>query len=213
MHSITTALTMHICLQAMQLLLCCAPVLPRPALICSASPCCVLICAALLCLAWRMSQMCALKHGLKHASSLRVRLIGYAQPHKQQPASVAALSRSLKAISTSAAGADLPIDNSSYLLAGSFAIASGLIHCLQVQVTDQPLTSMRMMDNGRVAAVGSADGSTTIVQFSDGLVDMQPNEKQALTSVSPQSLLASSPPVSPCALARMISPTETLQAC
>ncbi|KAL3145226.1 Dynein, 70 kDa intermediate chain, flagellar outer arm [Trebouxia sp. C0010 RCD-2024] len=54
---------------------------------------------------------------------------------------------------------------------------------LQVQVTDQPLTSLEMMDNGRIAAVGSADGSTTIVQFSDGLVDMQPNEKQALTSV------------------------------
>lgn len=58
------------------------------------------------------------------------------------------------------------------------------VSMLQVQVTDQPLTSLEMMDNGRIAAVGSADGSTTIVQFSDGLVDMQPNEKQALTSVS-----------------------------
>ena len=55
---------------------------------------------------------------------------------------------------------------------------------LQVQVSDQPLTSLRVMDTGRIAAVGSADGSTTIVQFSDGLIDMQPNEKQALTSVS-----------------------------
>jgi hypothetical protein len=55
---------------------------------------------------------------------------------------------------------------------------------LQVQVTDQPLTSLRVMDTGRIAAVGSADGTTTIVQFSDGLVDIQPNEKQALTSVS-----------------------------
>ena len=54
-----------------------------------------------------------------------------------------------------------------------------------MQVTDQPLTSLRVMDTGRIAAVGSADGSTTIVQFSDGLIDMQPNEKQALTSVSP----------------------------
>lgn len=62
-------------------------------------------------------------------------------------------------------------------------------------MTDQPLTSMRMMDNGRVAAVGSADGSTTIVQFSDGLVDMQPNEKQALTSVSTWSLLKGSLPI------------------
>ena len=47
---------------------------------------------------------------------------------------------------------------------------------LQVQVSDQPLTSLRMMDTGRIAAVGSADGSTTIVQFSDGLIDMQPND-------------------------------------
>ena len=55
---------------------------------------------------------------------------------------------------------------------------------LQVQITDQPLTSLEMMDTGRICAVGAADGSTTIVQFSDGLVDLQPNEKQALTSVS-----------------------------
>ncbi len=51
-------------------------------------------------------------------------------------------------------------------------------------MSDQPLTSLRVMDSGRIAAVGSADGTTTIVQFSDGLVDLQPNEKQALTSVS-----------------------------
>lgn len=55
---------------------------------------------------------------------------------------------------------------------------------LQVQITDQPLTSLEIMDTGRICAVGAADGSTTIVQFSDGLVDLQPNEKQALTSVS-----------------------------
>ena len=60
---------------------------------------------------------------------------------------------------------------------------------MQVQVTDQPLTSLRVMDSGRIAAVGSADGTTTIVQFSDGLVDIQPNEKQALTSVSCFTLL------------------------
>lgn len=55
---------------------------------------------------------------------------------------------------------------------------------LQVQVTDQPLTSFKMMENGRVGAAGSADGATTILQFSDSLVDIQPNEKQAITSVS-----------------------------
>ena len=56
--------------------------------------------------------------------------------------------------------------------------------CLQLQVTDQPLTSFKMMENGRVGAAGSADGATTILQFSDSLVDIQPNEKQAITSVS-----------------------------
>ena len=59
-----------------------------------------------------------------------------------------------------------------------------LVALLQVQVTDQPLTSLEIMENGRIAAVGSADGNTTIVQFSDGLIDMQLNEKQSLTSVS-----------------------------
>eukprot|EP00891_Asterochloris_glomerata_P005483 jgi/Astpho2/5483/fgenesh1_pm.00078_%23_1_t len=54
---------------------------------------------------------------------------------------------------------------------------------LQVQVTDQPLTSFKMMENGRVGAAGSADGATTILQFSDSLVDIQPNEKQAITSI------------------------------
>lgn len=67
---------------------------------------------------------------------------------------------------------------------GLYAALRPLMWLLQVQVTDQPLTSLEMMENGRIAAVGSADGSTTIVQFSDGLVDMQLNEKQALTSVS-----------------------------
>lgn len=59
-----------------------------------------------------------------------------------------------------------------------------LVALLQVQVTNQPLTSLEIMENGRIAAVGSADGNTTIVQFSDGLIDMQLNEKQSLTSVS-----------------------------
>ena len=63
-------------------------------------------------------------------------------------------------------------------------VASPPPACLQVQVTDQPLTSFKMMENGRVGAAGSADGATTILQFSDSLVDIQPNEKQAITSVS-----------------------------
>lgn len=54
---------------------------------------------------------------------------------------------------------------------------------LQVAVTDQPLTAFRIQDAGRIAAVGAADGSTTLLALCDGLVDMQPNEKQAMTAV------------------------------
>ncbi|KAK9824062.1 hypothetical protein WJX72_007469 [[Myrmecia] bisecta] len=54
---------------------------------------------------------------------------------------------------------------------------------LSVQVTDQPLTSFRIQEAGKLCAVGSADGNTTILQLGDGLVDMQPNEKPGITSI------------------------------
>lgn len=42
---------------------------------------------------------------------------------------------------------------------------------------------MRLQDNGRIAAVGAADGSTSVLRLSDSLAEMQPNEKYAVTSV------------------------------
>ena len=52
------------------------------------------------------------------------------------------------------------------------------------QVTKAPLTALRLQENGRIAAVGAADGSTSVLRLSDSLADMQPNEKYAMTSVS-----------------------------
>ena len=54
---------------------------------------------------------------------------------------------------------------------------------LSLPVSETSLTSFRIQETGRVAAVGARDGSTAILQLADSLVDIQPNEKQALTSV------------------------------
>jgi len=44
-----------------------------------------------------------------------------------------------------------------------------------------------MQENGKICAVGSADGSTTILQMSDGLMNPHPTEKRAVGAVSPPS--------------------------
>ena len=54
---------------------------------------------------------------------------------------------------------------------------------LAVQVADCALTSLRLQESGALAAVGSADGATTLLRLCDGLVDMQPAEKQSLAAV------------------------------
>lgn len=51
---------------------------------------------------------------------------------------------------------------------------------LQVQVTDQALTSFNVQDTGRLITVGAADGSTTLLELCDGLSSAQPGEKQAV---------------------------------
>ena len=58
---------------------------------------------------------------------------------------------------------------------------------LSVQVTDAPLTSLRLQDAGKVAAVGSGDGSVTLLQLSNGLVDLQPAERHSMVAVRPLS--------------------------
>lgn len=47
-----------------------------------------------------------------------------------------------------------------------------------------------MQDNGRVCAVGSTDGSVTILQLSEGLVQAQASEKRVISAVSSQSINA-----------------------
>ena len=46
-----------------------------------------------------------------------------------------------------------------------------------------PLTALRLQENGRIAAVGAADGSTSVLRLSNSLAEMQPNEKYAVSSV------------------------------
>jgi dynein intermediate chain 2 len=54
---------------------------------------------------------------------------------------------------------------------------------LQVQVTDQVLTSMRVQDGGKMVAVGARDGSVTLLDICDGLSMMQTGEKHAISAI------------------------------
>lgn len=64
------------------------------------------------------------------------------------------------------------------------AYASGPISGVR-QVADCPISSLRLQETGAIAAVGCADGATTLLRLCDGLVDAQPAEKQTLAAVSP----------------------------
>ena len=54
---------------------------------------------------------------------------------------------------------------------------------LTVQVSDLPLTSFAAHDSGNTVAIGTGDGSTTILQLSAGLSEMAPNEKVAINTM------------------------------
>jgi len=49
------------------------------------------------------------------------------------------------------------------------------------KVGDTPITSIRVHGKGSLVAIGSEDGTTTILEMGSPLVDMQSNEKQAIT--------------------------------
>lgn len=51
------------------------------------------------------------------------------------------------------------------------------------QVCDEPLMSIRAQDQGRLLACGSQQGTTTLLELSDGLVSLQRNEKLLVTAV------------------------------
>ena len=48
---------------------------------------------------------------------------------------------------------------------------------LSIQVTDDPLYSLRIHDNGRFVVTGSKDGTTALIELSDNLCTLQVREK------------------------------------
>eukprot|EP00002_Diphylleia_rotans_P004749 TRINITY_DN1364_c0_g1_i4.p1 TRINITY_DN1364_c0_g1~~TRINITY_DN1364_c0_g1_i4.p1 ORF type:complete len:469 (+),score=108.14 TRINITY_DN1364_c0_g1_i4:467-1873(+) len=54
---------------------------------------------------------------------------------------------------------------------------------LTMKVSDGALQTLRLHDQGRFAAVGAADGSTTLLQLCDGLHMIQANEKQSISQM------------------------------
>ena len=45
------------------------------------------------------------------------------------------------------------------------------------------LTAFRVQESGKMLAAGASDGSTTLLDFCEGLAVMQPNEKQSIAQV------------------------------
>eukprot|EP00794_Sanderia_malayensis_P009172 gene9172-10145_t len=54
---------------------------------------------------------------------------------------------------------------------------------LSIQVCDEALHSLRVQDQGRLVACGSHDGTTTLLELSDGLCTIARNEKVAMTAM------------------------------
>lgn len=51
------------------------------------------------------------------------------------------------------------------------------------QVCDESLNSLRVQEQGRLVACGSHSGTVTLLELSDGLCNMQRNEKASVTAV------------------------------
>lgn len=54
---------------------------------------------------------------------------------------------------------------------------------LPPQVCDEPLSSLRLQDNGCVVGCGSKLGTVTLLEISSGLCTLQRNEKTLATAV------------------------------
>ncbi|XP_050391535.1 dynein intermediate chain 3, ciliary [Patella vulgata] len=54
---------------------------------------------------------------------------------------------------------------------------------LSLQVCDVPLHSLRVQEQGRLVACGSQDGTTTLLELSEGLYTLQRNEKNLVTAM------------------------------
>jgi dynein intermediate chain 2 len=55
--------------------------------------------------------------------------------------------------------------------------------CFSTKVCESGLTCLRVQGSGKLVALGGEDGTTTVVELSSGLSDMQHNEKALMTSV------------------------------
>ena len=51
------------------------------------------------------------------------------------------------------------------------------------QVCDESLNSLRVQEQGRLVACGSHTGTVTLLELSEGLCNMQRNEKASVTAV------------------------------
>jgi dynein intermediate chain 2, axonemal len=54
---------------------------------------------------------------------------------------------------------------------------------VSLRVSDSPLQAVRVQESGRHVAVAAKDGSVTLVEVSDGIVAMQPNEKATVSAM------------------------------
>lgn len=58
-----------------------------------------------------------------------------------------------------------------------------IIVIIMFQVCDESLNALRVQEHGRLVACGSHSGTVTLLELSDGLCNIQRNEKASVTAV------------------------------
>ena len=58
-----------------------------------------------------------------------------------------------------------------------------IIIIIMFQVCDESLNALRVQEHGRLVACGSHSGTVTLLELSDGLCNIQRNEKASVTAV------------------------------
>lgn len=67
-----------------------------------------------------------------------------------------------------------------------FLLGKLFIFCftfIMFQVCDESLNALRVQEHGRLVACGSHSGTVTLLELSDGLCNIQRNEKSSVTVV------------------------------
>ena len=62
-------------------------------------------------------------------------------------------------------------------------VNSSFIINIMFQVCDESLNALRVQEHGRLVACGSHSGTVTLLELSDGLCNIQRNEKASVTAV------------------------------